>query len=783
MYKIIGHDRQVYGPVSAEQLRQWINEGRVVASTRAQCDETTDWQPLSNIPEFADAFQGAITSPEAAPVPPVEPVPVDPDALVREILARDYEVNIGSCIRRGWRLVRENFWLLSGAWLVVWLIDYVTKILGGPLEGGLNWVNLKRLRGPPARLSDVFDGFTIAFLSLFLGALVMGVLVVLGLCLLIIPGIYLLISWKFALTLMIDKKLKFWPAMRVSRQVVGHHWWRIFGLSLVLFLVAISGFMLLGIGILLTVPIARAANMFAYEDIFNVPVSKNGSGSDKDMSEPALPPRKKMSAARKGLLVAGAVAVILMILHGLKSTKSTSVPSGKAPAPVTAVKPMPPPAKAVEILASPDKVVKAISLEQLYEDNVRYDGNVVVAGTVRSVQTFKESRAHFMYIVIGSADDKYTMTFSCDAEKPLFALFNTLKEGQLVAVEGRPHLRPGGLPAAMEAIKVFTSGFTVATWDPSHASAPAVPDVLSLKQYLDGNLKLGGKGVKISGRMTSRDLKDVDGRICLKLDDGTGRLITAQSSSSSGQQENRKRLGAVELGRTVVVSGHFMFEGAGGLFMFDDVSAGAQENAAANKPVGKIKVILPALPEGVTSTASGFWTSQDYKWENNVQFTGDVWEIPPNDYRGIEIWVSLFQAGKARYRLKCQCDHKIKIQTSELLEVRIGKESDLKLEFEQERGKLTVFSSIDERFALAYIEENHDGKWQDLGPEITLTLAGDDAKTMAKATMTASVCGSHEYSFNIPKNVPPGSRIKASAKWNRGSLLGPVVGEGIYTVK
>lgn len=207
-------------------------------------------------------------------------------------------------------------------------------------------------------------------------------------------------------------------------------------------------------------------------------------------------------------------------------------------------------------------------------------------------------------------------------------------------------------------------------------------------------------------------------------------------------------------------------------------------NAVASvKSAGIIKVILPALPEGVTSTASGFWVSKDYKWAKNVPFTGDVWEIPPNDYRGIDIWVSLFQAGKEVYRLKCQSDHIIKIQTTELLEVRIGKESDLKLEFEQERGKLTVFSYIDERFALAYIEENHDGKWQDLGPEITLTLAGDDTKSIAKATMTASVCGSHEYSFTIPKNVPPGSRIKASVKWNRGSLLGPVVGGGIYTLK
>ena len=33
--------------------------------------------------------------------------------------------------------------------------------------------------------------------------------------------------------LVIDKKLEFWPAMELSRKVITHHWWTIFGLLLV----------------------------------------------------------------------------------------------------------------------------------------------------------------------------------------------------------------------------------------------------------------------------------------------------------------------------------------------------------------------------------------------------------------------------------------------------------------------------------------------------------------------------------------------------------------------
>ena len=37
-YKIIGADLKEYGPVSAEQIRQWITEGRVNSETKLQAE-------------------------------------------------------------------------------------------------------------------------------------------------------------------------------------------------------------------------------------------------------------------------------------------------------------------------------------------------------------------------------------------------------------------------------------------------------------------------------------------------------------------------------------------------------------------------------------------------------------------------------------------------------------------------------------------------------------------------------------------------------------------------
>jgi hypothetical protein len=68
MYKIIGADGKEYGPVTAEQLKQWITEGRVNAQTRVQLEGSPEWKTLSQLPEFSPAV-GAATPPMPVPVP------------------------------------------------------------------------------------------------------------------------------------------------------------------------------------------------------------------------------------------------------------------------------------------------------------------------------------------------------------------------------------------------------------------------------------------------------------------------------------------------------------------------------------------------------------------------------------------------------------------------------------------------------------------------------------------------------------------------------------------
>jgi hypothetical protein len=292
MYKIIGADGKEYGPVTTEQLRQWITEGRTNAHTQVQSEGSTEWKPLGTLPEFAGVF--AATQP-----PPPQVEAVNTQRWADEIVARDYEIDIGGCIKRAWNLWKANFGLMVVVNLVVGLLlggigalislavrvpigfhttagavaGFVANtlwcfVVAGALMGGLFAFNLKLIRGQPAGFADAFAGFGKSFVALTATYIVTILLIYLGLALCLIPGIYLGIAWVFALPLVIDRNLGFWEAMELSRKVVAKNWWMVFALVLLAGLVGAAGIVACCIGVLFTAPLTYAVLMYAYEDIF-----------------------------------------------------------------------------------------------------------------------------------------------------------------------------------------------------------------------------------------------------------------------------------------------------------------------------------------------------------------------------------------------------------------------------------------------------------------------------------------------------------------------------------
>ena len=274
MYKIIGADGKEYGPASAEQVRQWIGAGRANGQTMAQPPSQTEWRPLAELPEFAEA----LTALASSQVPP--PVATGASSFEAEVLAREVSLNIGSCLSRGWELVWSRFWLTVGTVTVAFLLQVVVEVipvvgwiagtlLAMVLWGGVDWLYLKTLRKEPACFGDTFSGFSQAFVPLMILSVITMTLVPMGLILCLVPGLYLMAIWMlFPALLIMDKQMEFWPAMELSRKMVNKHFWPIFGLMMVTFVISVAGLLLLLVGVFITLAIGTASIVAAYEDLF-----------------------------------------------------------------------------------------------------------------------------------------------------------------------------------------------------------------------------------------------------------------------------------------------------------------------------------------------------------------------------------------------------------------------------------------------------------------------------------------------------------------------------------
>jgi uncharacterized membrane protein len=303
-YFIIGGDGKQYGPVTDEDVHKWIAEGRLNVLSQAKGEGDAEFRPLAQFPEFATAF-----------APAAVPGTIGPIKSSTDFLERDYELDLGGCISRGYQLLKDNFSLLFLTALVYAGIEGLIAGLGvipkvgpifsignlviaGPLLGGVYLISLRALRGQSVEVGDIFTGFRQCFGQLFLGHLVPALLIGLSIVPIIIvavvviagtalahnlamllilipvgllgliPAIFLQTCWVFTLPLIIDKQMDFGAAMKASFKMVRKHWWQVFGLILLTGLVNLLGALMLLIGLLFTVPITLAALMYAYETIF-----------------------------------------------------------------------------------------------------------------------------------------------------------------------------------------------------------------------------------------------------------------------------------------------------------------------------------------------------------------------------------------------------------------------------------------------------------------------------------------------------------------------------------
>jgi hypothetical protein len=297
--------RQV-GPLTETDFQNLVHSGVIQPGTLVWHDGLPNWLPYRQVGGSAPPLVNA---------PPVMPGGV----TVEQVLAREYDIDIGDCLNRSWEQYKNNFGITLGAMLLVFAVlmacgmlpfgsgAIAQLIMQGPLMGGLYLFYLRMSRGQTAVINDAFSGFGPRFSNLMLthlvsallsgvalipagilfviwfvpqlgrdwlrsGDLVFGpiffvavVLGVIGLCV----SWYLTTCWFFAVPLAADKGMRFKEAMRLSRQVVRKRWWMTFGFIIVAGLIGAAGIIGCCVGIIFTMPIAVGMMMYLYRRNFD----------------------------------------------------------------------------------------------------------------------------------------------------------------------------------------------------------------------------------------------------------------------------------------------------------------------------------------------------------------------------------------------------------------------------------------------------------------------------------------------------------------------------------
>lgn len=241
-------------------------------------------------------------NPYAAPSSSLQQAPSGSQApSIEQALSRGYDFAIGELLGEAWQRVKGTKGIIIGGFLVFYAVMFVVSfVLGGmlgifgalsespaavmvgelligvlasalayPFMAGINMIGIRRAADQPISFNEIFSHFG-RTLPLMITAVVMMLLIYLGMFLLIIPGLYLAIAYMLAIPLVVERGLSPWQALEASRKAISQHWFKTFGLFLLLGLITMVSVIPLGIGLIWSIPLFVIAMGVLYRTIFGV---------------------------------------------------------------------------------------------------------------------------------------------------------------------------------------------------------------------------------------------------------------------------------------------------------------------------------------------------------------------------------------------------------------------------------------------------------------------------------------------------------------------------------
>ena len=225
-----------------------------------------------------------------------------------------------NCLKGGFNLIKDQYWLFVGMCFVAILVGSVVPlgILMGPMMCGIYLTFFSKRRGLPIEFSTIFKGFDYfgqsviatlihvvpifiiivpSYLLFYVGLFLVlprpgedpdpsGVFFFIGLMVifwLVVVCIMIVISvaFTFSYPLLVEHRLQGVEAVKLSARAAFANFWRLLGLSLLSGLLGFAGVLLCYVGVFFVMPISFAALAVAYEQVF---------GLTSTPIEPDLPP-------------------------------------------------------------------------------------------------------------------------------------------------------------------------------------------------------------------------------------------------------------------------------------------------------------------------------------------------------------------------------------------------------------------------------------------------------------------------------------------------------------
>jgi len=228
-----------------------------------------------------------------------------------------------ACIKAGWNLVRNQYWLFVGLSVVGILIGSVVPfgILLGPMMCGIYLALFKTRRGQAIEFNELFKGFDyfgdsliatmlhlVPVLVIFVPSYIVfyialffimprngepdpaalfsffGIFAVFWIVMIVIL-IIISVGFTFAYPLIVDRRLSGLNAVKLSIRAGMANFWQLLGMLLLNGLLSFLGVLFCYVGVFLVLPVSFAAIATAYEQVFGL------ASGDVQPNLPPPPPK------------------------------------------------------------------------------------------------------------------------------------------------------------------------------------------------------------------------------------------------------------------------------------------------------------------------------------------------------------------------------------------------------------------------------------------------------------------------------------------------------------